>query len=205
MTLSSKSVCVFCGSRKGELPGYMEKAEQLGRKLAEAGIRLVYGGGDLGIMGAVARGTMESGGKVTGIIPDFLIHRESVKESLELLDEVHITTNMHDRKMMMFEKSDAFVALPGGIGTLEELVEQMTWAQLGQHQKPVLIANFEQFWTPFFDLINHMRDQGFIGGDFNVNYLTCDTENEIVEKLNKAWEEVDTNLHSRDKVIRKTM
>ena len=138
-------ICVYCGSGKGRNPAYATAARQLGKSLAKAGIGLVYGGGSLGLMGEVARSTLKHGGHVTGIIPKFLSARERM---LTDVDELIVTEDMHERKMMMFNKADAFVALPGGIGTLEELIEQLTWAQLGQHRKPIVIANIGGYGTP---------------------------------------------------------
>ena len=127
--------------------------------MAENGIRLVYGGGSLGLMGAIATSVLDHGGLVTGIIPDFLTAREN---ALTRVQEMIVTPDMHERKRLMFEHSDAFVALPGGIGTLEELVEQLTWQQLGRHSKPILIANIANFWEPLLGLLTHMRSTQFI-------------------------------------------
>jgi uncharacterized protein (TIGR00730 family) len=127
--------------------------------MAEHGIGLVYGGGNVGLMGTVARAVLDQGGYVTGIIPDFLKAREKMLDDVQ---ETIVVSDMHTRKRLMFEKADAFVALPGGIGTLEELVEQMTWAQLGQHTKPILMLSTKGFWKPLMTLVAHMREQGFI-------------------------------------------
>jgi uncharacterized protein (TIGR00730 family) len=161
----------------------MEAASALGKAFAEAGIGLVYGGGSIGLMGAVATGVLDHGGKVTGIIPDFLIAREHM---LDRAQELIVTNNMHERKQLMFEHSDAFVALPGGIGTLEELVEQMTWAQLGRHTKPVLLANIGNFWEPLLSLLAHMRQTEFIRKGLAVNFLTANRVEDIVPKLRAA-------------------
>jgi uncharacterized protein (TIGR00730 family) len=139
-----KTVCVYCGSGPGTNPHFVEAAIALGKALAENGIRLVYGGGSIGLMGAIAKSVLDHGGTVTGIIPDFLTTREN---ALKRVQEMIVTPDMHERKRLMFERSDAFVALPGGIGTLEELVEQLTWQQLGRHAKPVLLANIDGFWN----------------------------------------------------------
>ena len=152
-------ICVYCGSGKGRNPAYATAARQLGKSLAKAGIGLVYGGGSLGLMGEVARSTLKHGGHVTGIIPKFLSARERM---LTDVDELIVTEDMHERKMMMFNKADAFVALPGGIGTLEELVEQLTWSQLGRHKKPIVLANIDGFWSPFMSLLSHMNAETFI-------------------------------------------
>jgi hypothetical protein len=157
-----RSICVYCGSSPGRDPVYRESALVLGRSMAHAGIRLVYGGGTKGIMGAVADGVMDGGGKVTGIIPRFLLNKEGRAEELRSIDELIVTEDMHTRKHTMFERSDAFVTLPGGIGTVEEIVEIMTWAQLGRHRKPMVFANIAGFWDPMLALMDHMRAEGFI-------------------------------------------
>jgi len=153
------NLCVYCGSGPGRSPVYAESARLLGQALADEGIGLVYGGGSLGLMGEVARATLAAGGHVTGIIPEFLVTRERM---LEEVNELIVTANMHERKMTMFERSDGFVALPGGIGTLEELVEITTWAQLDRHNKPIILCNIDSYWEPLVTLFNHMRDENFI-------------------------------------------
>src|SRR3984893_15083336 len=146
MTMSGiKSICVYCASGPGNVPAFMDVATSFGRILAENGIRLVYGGGAGGLVGAAADSVLDNGGTGTGVIPDFLVNREHM---LVRVQERIITRDMHERKRVMFEHADAFVALPGGIGTLEELVEQLTWAQLGRHRKPILILNIGRFWDP---------------------------------------------------------
>jgi uncharacterized protein (TIGR00730 family) len=177
------TVCVYCGSGPGTNPHYIEAAKILGKALAENGIRLVFGGGSLGMMGAVANAVLDHGGLVTGIIPDFLTLREN---ALTRVQEMIVTPDMHERKRLMFERSDAFVALPGGIGTLEELVEQLTWQQLGQHSKPVLLANIDGFWEPLFDLLAHMRATQFIRAGFAVEILKADRAEDILPKLRAA-------------------
>lgn len=178
-----RNICVYCGSGVGSKPVYAEAARTLGRSLAEAGIGLVYGGGSLGLMGEVARATLNAGGHVTGIIPAFLSEREQM---LREVDELVVTEDMHQRKMLMFRKSDAFVALPGGIGTLEELVEQLTWSQLGQHEKPIVLANIEGFWTPFLRLLEHMRADAFIRQSLEVRCTVVDRAEDIVPTVMKA-------------------
>ena len=178
-----QSVCVYCGSSPGNDPAYLEAGKILGRSLGEAGLRLVYGGGTKGIMGAVAQGTMEAGGKVTGIIPRFLMNKEATEKALGQLDELVVTEDMHERKHRMFEESDAFVTLPGGIGTLEEVIEIMTWAQLGQHTKPIVLANIKDFWNPLSTLLDHMRDAGFIHTAHRVRPLVIDTPEAIVPAI----------------------
>lgn len=175
-----RSICVYCGSSTGRGETYVQAGHALGRSLAEAGIQLVYGGGTRGIMGAVARGTIEAGGRVTGIIPRFLINKEAAQSALGTLDDVIVTEDMHTRKHTMFEKSDAFVALPGGIGTLEEVVEIMTWAQLGRHRKPIALVNINGFWNPMLGLIDHMRAEGFVHTGHLVQPLVVDTAEAVV-------------------------
>jgi uncharacterized protein (TIGR00730 family) len=172
-----RNVCVYCGSGRGKDPAYAVAARTLGQALADAGIGLVYGGGSLGLMGEVARATLEAGGRVTGIIPAFLSEREQM---LREVDELIVTEDMHQRKMLMFQKSDAFVALPGGIGTLEELVEQITWSQLGRHTKPIIVANIEDFWTPFLGLLDHMRSGAFIRNGLDVRFSVVERADQIV-------------------------
>jgi len=180
-----KNVCVYCGSGSGSDPAYAKTAKILGRDLANAGIGLVYGGGGLGLMGEVARTTVKNGGRVTGIIPTFLSELEHM---LKEVDELILTNDMHERKKLMFEKADAFIALPGGIGTLEELVEQLTWSQLGQHKKPVVIANIKGYWTPFLDLIEHMKNQEFIREELNVSLSVIDKAEDILPCVIAAYE-----------------
>lgn len=177
--MSIRSICVYCGSAAGNNPEFTAETERFGKALARAGIRLVYGGGSVGLMGILARAILEDGGKVLGIIPRFLRDREV---ALRELTNLVITDSMHERKQAMFEESDAFVALPGGIGTLEETVEMMTWMQLGQHRKPIVIANLRGFWDPFLNLVRHMEDEGFLHqpGDGSPLYLTVDHVDQIL-------------------------
>ena len=176
------SICIYCGSGKGADPAFERTAIDLGRLLAREGIRLVYGGGSLGLMGAAARACLEAGGKVSGIIPQFLVDRESM---LPEVTELIVTADMHERKRLMFEHSDAFVALPGGIGTLEEVVEQMTWAQLGQHAKPIMLANIAGFWDPLVELLQHMKASAFIREGFDLSYGVADEIDQILPKMRK--------------------
>jgi hypothetical protein len=182
-----RTVCVYCGSGPGTDPAFVEAARGLGKSLAENNIRLVYGGGSLGLMGETARAVLAHGGLVTGIIPEFLVSREQM---LEEAQEHIVTHDMHERKRLMFERSDAFVALPGGIGTLEELVEQMTWAQLARHRKPILIANIKGFWDPLLGLLDHMRDYQFIRAGLTVDVLVASDVAAIVPKLKRAVEAI---------------
>jgi uncharacterized protein (TIGR00730 family) len=172
-----RSICVYCGSGAGRSPVYLEAAQVLGRMMAEQNIRLVYGGGGLGLMGEVAASVLKHGGYVTGIIPQFLSTKERMLRDVQ---ELVVVEDMHQRKRLMFERSDAFVALPGGIGTLEELVEQMTWAQLGRHKKPIILANIGGFWEPLLSLLGHMRDEQFIRSGFEVRFITVDRADQII-------------------------
>jgi uncharacterized protein (TIGR00730 family) len=178
-----RTVCVYCGSGPGTNPRFAEAAIALGKALAENSIRLVYGGGSLGLMGAVATSVLDHGGSVTGIIPDFLTTREN---ALKRVQELIVTPDMHERKRLMFERSDAFVALPGGIGTLEELVEQLTWQQLGRHAKPVLLANIDGFWEPLLTLLAHMRATEFIRPSLSVDILKAERVEDILPRLRSA-------------------
>ena len=145
------ALCVYCGSSPGTDPAFVATARSFGKILAENEIRLVYGGGSTGLMGALAEAVLEHGGEVIGIIPEFLTQRERPRR---LAQELVVTRDMHERKRKMFERADAFVALPGGVGTLEEIVEQLTWAQLGRHKKPILFANINGYWDPLLALLS---------------------------------------------------
>jgi uncharacterized protein (TIGR00730 family) len=176
-------ICVYCGSGAGTDPAFVESAKAFGKLLAENGMALVYGGGDIGMMGTLAEAVRDHGGEVTGIIPEFLLTKEREGRGGPGLI---VTRDMHERKRKMFELADAFVALPGGVGTLEEIVEQMTWAQLGRHKKPILLANIDGFWEPFLKLIDHMRDMAFIRAGLSVNLLTANKVSDILPKLHAA-------------------
>ena len=178
-----KTICVYCGSGPGSNPRFIEAAIALGRILAESRIRLVYGGGSIGLMGALATSVLDHGGTVTGIIPDFLTSREN---ALTRVQELVVTPDMHERKRLMFERSDAFVALPGGVGTLEELVEQLTWKQLGRHTKPILLANVDGFWEPLLALLAHMRATQFIRPTLAVDVLKAERVEDILPRLRAA-------------------
>jgi uncharacterized protein (TIGR00730 family) len=178
-----KAICVYCGSGPGSNPKFVESARSFGRLLAKNDIRLVYGGGSIGLMGAIAESVVDHGGQVTGIIPDFLKARELMFRQAQ---EIIVTRDMHERKRLMFERADAFVALPGGVGTLEELVEQLTWAQLGRHKKPILMANIDRFWDPLCALFDHMRDMEFIRAGLAVAPLVVNTVEDILPALEAA-------------------
>jgi uncharacterized protein (TIGR00730 family) len=180
---SIRAVCVYCGSSAGTDPSFAEAAGALGKILAENGVRLIFGGGSIGLMGTLARAVLAHGGAVTGVIPQFLVRHERMLADAQ---EVVIADDMHERKRIMFERADAFVALPGGIGTLEELVEQLTWAQLGRHRKPILLANIASFWDPLLELVDHMNALGFIHSFDRLNYLIVDNVGDILPALRNA-------------------
>lgn len=198
-----RSICVYCGSRPGRDPSYIAAGRELGKAIADSGLRLVYGGGTKGIMGAVASGVLSNGGQVTGIIPEFLVDMEATRHSLAQLDELIITPDMHTRKHLMYERADAFVALPGGIGTLEEIVEIMTWAQLGQHEKPMIFANINGFWDPMMQLIRHMTEEGFVHTAHRVQPKVIDKVADIVPAILKEAAEIHGNRAGEDAVIAK--
>ncbi len=171
------SICVYCGSGSGNNPAYGAAAKALGADLANRGIRLIYGGGSLGLMGITAKSVLANGGEVTGIIPQFLCEREQMLRDAQSLI---VTDTMHERKMLMFDKADAFVALPGGVGTLEELVEMTTWAQLGRHNKPIVLANIDNFWAPLIDLLDHMRAEQFIREELDFHFEIAHNARDVI-------------------------
>ena len=182
-----RKICVYCGSGPGIDPASVVAVRVFGKILAQNNIGLVYGGGAVGMMGELAQTVAENGGQVTGIIPEFLMARE---HALQTTQGLIVTRDMHERKRKMFELADAFVALPGGVGTLEELVEQLTWVQLGRHRKPVLAANIEGFWEPLCALLEHMKTLEFIRGDLSFDLLVADNVEDILPMLQKAADAV---------------
>src|ERR1700674_2842292 len=178
-----RRVCVYCGSGPGADPAFVAGARALGKIFAQNNVRLIYGGGSIGLMGEIASAVLDHGGEVTGVIPEFLKEREL---ALKRVQEMIVTPNLHQRKQLMFDHADAFVALPGGIGTLEELVEQLTWAQLGRHKKPILILNIGGFWDPLCALLDHMRRLEFIRPDLGVKLLVADRVEDVLPKLRAA-------------------
>jgi len=193
-----RSICVYCGSGPGADPAFAAGARAFGKILAHNKIRLVYGGGAIGLMGEVASSVLDHGGEVTGIIPEFLKEREL---ALKRVQELVVTPNLHQRKQIMFERADAFVALPGGVGTLEELVEQLTWAQLGRHKKPILIANINGFWNPLRVLLEHMTELKFIRPELSVRYIVVDRVEEILPKLTEAVRDAPAVEAAKDSVV----
>jgi uncharacterized protein (TIGR00730 family) len=185
-----RNICVYCGSSLGADSRFGEAADALGAAMAAAGVGLVFGGGEDGLMGRIAHAVIGNGGRVTGIIPTFLVKRE---HALMKAQELIVVDDMHQRKQMMFERADAFIALPGGIGTLEELVEQLSWVQLARHKKPVLLADVGGFWRPLLALIAHMHNLGFIREGFDLHYLVAEKIEDALPMLQTA---VRRNLSS---------
>ncbi|WP_135076595.1 TIGR00730 family Rossman fold protein [Terasakiella sp. SH-1] len=158
MTFTPKSLCVFCGSKNGNDPEFVKEAQKLGKMMADQGVELVYGGGSIGIMGVIAEEVLAHGGRVTGVIPEFL---QKFEVGHQNLNELIITESMHDRKRTMFERSDGFIVLPGGLGTMDETFEIMTWKQLRLHDKPIIVLDTKNYWQPFHQLV-----EATIAGDF---------------------------------------
>ena len=175
-------ICVYCGSNPGHDPRFVAAARQFGEILAANRIGLVYGCGSTGLMGTVARAVHDHGGVITGVIPEFLKAQERMFTDA---DEIIVTKDMHERKGLMFDRADAFVALPGGVGTLEEVVEQLTWAQLGRHKKPILFANIAGFWDPLIAMLDHLRQLGFLASK-ELGYLTTMNVEDILPMLRTA-------------------
>jgi uncharacterized protein (TIGR00730 family) len=176
-----KTICIFCGSSKGTDPIYAQQAQALGEAVAQKGLSLVYGGGDVGLMSLLARSALAKGGEVTGVIPR-LLHQKV--PALKGIQEI-ITEDMHSRKAKMYELSDAFIALPGGIGTMEELMEVWTWTQLGYHRKPLGVLNIKDYFGPLLALADHMRDEGFLKGDHRELLLAESDPQALLETLEK--------------------
>lgn len=161
MSQDVKSICIYCGAATGARPEYAEAARELGRRMAEAGIRLVYGGGKVGLMGIIADAVLAAGGQVIGVIPKALMEKEVGHQGLT---ELHVVENMHQRKQMMADLSDAFIAMPGGIGTCEELFEVFTWLQIGYHAKPIGLLNVEHYYDPLMTFLTSMVTEQFLKG-----------------------------------------
>jgi uncharacterized protein (TIGR00730 family) len=176
---SLASVGLFCGSASGADPVYAQAASALGRILAAEEVRLVYGGGGIGLMGAAARSVVEAGGQVLGVIPEFLCLPEVVYEAAES----RIVASMHERKAVMFAEADGFVVLPGGVGTIEEIIEILSWARLGLHAKPVVFLNLGGFWDPLFRLIEHTVEQGFTPKSFGKAWAAVEDVAQVLPVL----------------------
>ncbi|MEM7766232.1 MAG: TIGR00730 family Rossman fold protein [Pseudomonadota bacterium] len=173
------SICVYCGSSNDVKSDYLRLAMETGRTLAQKELRLVYGGGGVGLMGACARAAHGEGGDVLGIMPKFLLNKEMIFDAVEH----RIVDDMHTRKQMMFDESDAFIVLPGGIGTLEEAVEMLSWSRLGLHAKPMAFLDEDGFWDPFFDLMDHIIDGRFTPEEFRINLVHTDTPEAAIQAL----------------------
>ena len=195
-----RHLCVYCGSGPGRNPAYMAAARALGTHMANLGIGLVYGGGSLGLMGEVARSVIAAGGHVVGIIPEFLVNKERM---LTEVNELIVTASMHERKMTMFERSDGFVALPGGLGTLEELVEISTWAQLDRHAKPIILCDIDGYWAPLITLIDHMRQEKFIREGLELKLDVVKTPQEVVSVFEERLKQSTAKVPQEP--IRKTL
>ncbi|NQV47845.1 MAG: TIGR00730 family Rossman fold protein [Rhodospirillaceae bacterium] len=185
------SVCVFCGSRAGNDPAHGKAAVSLGRQIAERGLRLVYGGGDIGLMSMVARAALDAGGHVTGIIPKFIMEFEVGNPGLT---ELIMVESMHERKRVMFERSDAFISLPGGLGTLDETIEIVTWKQLQQHKKPVVIVDINNYWQPLKDLVAAVVDGGY--GHHGISELFS-----IVDGVDKVFDALAAAPEAPEEVL----
>ncbi len=195
---SLSSVCVYCGSSNTANPDFLAAAAQFGAILAEEGLRLVYGGGGVGLMGAAAKSAHSHGGKVLGIMPDFLRSREILYDEVETI----VVTSMHERKMIMFEQSDAFVVLPGGIGTLEEVVELLSWRRLDLHRKPIIFFDQEGYWQPFFYMIAHTMDERLTPRAFAGAYRSVTCVEDILPAIHAmAVETADINMMPRPNAL----
>lgn len=179
-----KSVCVYCGSRSGAMPAYCQAAESFGKMLAEEGWRLVYGAGDVGLMGAVARAAQTAGGQTFGVIPDHLVRREVGKSDLTTYV---VTETMHERKKVMIMNADAVVVLPGGPGSLDELFEALTWRQLGLHAKPILVMNVDGYWDKLRALVEQTVEQGFADTSLAAYLTWVDTPGQAIEALRRHF------------------
>ena len=181
--MTIRRLAVYCGSAAGADPAFADAARELGRLMVERDIDLVYGGGKLGLMGIVADTVLDAGGKVFGVIPEALVAHEVAHRGCT---ELHTVANMHERKARMTELTDAFVALPGGIGTLDELFEAWTWNALGYHSKPLCLLNVHGFWNDLADFMDHVRDSGFLSDARRNQLLKADTPGDAIDLLDAA-------------------
>lgn len=177
-----QSVCVFCGSSEAADPAYLKAAGELGRALAAAKLRLVYGGGGVGLMGASARAAHEAGGRVLGVMPGFLRSRERLYDEVETL----VVTSMHERKTIMYDQSDAFVVAPGGVGTLEEVIEVLSWKRLDLHAKPVIFLNINGFWDTLLAVLEHSIAEGMTPDSFRQAWSVAATVEEAIARMQGA-------------------
>ena len=174
------SICVFCGSSAGGNAAYKDAAVELGQLMAENKLNLVYGGGNIGLMGEIAQSVIKAGGTAIGVIPQFLVEKELVYTNLT---KIHVVDSMHERKAMMVELADAFIAMPGGFGTLEETVEVLTWAQLGLHRKPIGLLNIDGYYDYLNDFFEHMVSEGFLLREYKDMLLTSNDPAAMLESL----------------------
>lgn len=174
-----ESVCLYCGSSEAADPDFLDAATAFGRTLAENGVRLVYGGGGIGLMGRAAKAAHGAGGRVLGVMPDFLRRREVLYDDVETV----VVRNMHERKMLMFQESDAFVVAPGGVGTLEEIVELLSWRRLDLHEKPIVFLNLKGFWDPFYELVRHTVDERFTPPSIEQAWRSVDRVEDVLPAL----------------------
>ena len=181
-----KRICVFCGSSSGSGPQYRACAEELGAELARRNVGLIYGGGNVGLMGGIADAVLRAGGEAIGVIPEHLMTREIAHKQLTKL---HVVRSMHERKALMADLSDAFIALPGGFGTLEEFFEVLTWSQLGLHLKPCGIVNLLEYYTPLLAMLDHAVEQRFLKPQNRALVLARDTASELLRAL-EEWRPV---------------
>lgn len=184
MSSPTPSICVFCGARAGVDPAFVADAQATGRAIAAHGWRLVYGAGDVGLMGEVARACIGAGGDSFGVIPSHLMQGEIAKRDLGTLV---VTETMHERKKVMFTNSDAIVVLPGGAGSLDEFFEVLTWRQLGLHARPIFILNTNGYWAPLAGLVDNIIAQGFADSSLRGFFTLCDTPEDVVAGLNTAF------------------
>ncbi len=194
-----KKICVFCGSSSGGKPIYLETAKKLGKELSEQGFELIYGGARIGLMGAIADEVLRYGGKVIGVIPKDLMDREVAHLGLTKL---HVVASMHDRKALMADLADGFIALPGGFGTLEEIIEVLTWAQLSIHAKPCGILNVANYYDPLFQMFDHAMEEGFMSATHHKLMIRSDSPIELLQRMadHRAPDEIELYAHFKDKI-----
>lgn len=175
-----QTICVYCGSSEGNDPAYVDAAGAFGARLGQRGYDLVYGGASIGIMGAVADAAMSAGARATGVMPESMLEEELAHQEL---DDLRIVDSMHERKATMADLSDAFVALPGGLGTLEELFETWTWAQLGYHRKPCSVLNIDSYWSPLLEMVDHAVDSGFVDEIYRQMLVVGQKPDDLLDRL----------------------
>lgn len=191
--MRAKSICVFCGSRVGNDPAYAELARRLGTECAARGVRLVYGGGRIGLMGILADAALSAGGEVVGVIPEFL---QKLEVGNGAVSELHLVDSMHERKQRMFDLADAFVTLPGGLGTFDETIEIITWKQLRLHSKPIVLINHEGYWEIFRELVGHAITHDFAHGKVRELFTLVDGVDDVFDAIDAAPEPDDAVLSS---------